>query len=309
MLDNPFSDPLFATVASRVAGALLVLLAGALFREWRRRHRPEERSLLVPVATAAAVTSLFLLAIFAGGIVLVGFATLVGLLGLSEYARITMLDRSYSGLVAAWSIAGLLVATFSSAYLMLLLPIGLFLAATLIPIVSGRVDGAHRQVSGAMFGYVYIGLPMAYLVFIRSTEAWGLRFLLVVCAAAWLADMCGYTVGSKVKGPKLAPTVSPAKTWSGAVGSVIGAVLGVALMQTTIPVSWSLVELVPLTVVTAISAIWGDLIESFVKRDFKVKDAGAILPGFGGVLDRFDSLLITIPIAYHVILGARFLAR
>jgi phosphatidate cytidylyltransferase len=307
---NPFSDPLFVTVASRVGGALLVLLAGALFREWRRRRRPEERPLLVPVATAALLTTAFLLAIFAGGIVLIGFAAAIGLLGLGEYARITMLDRGYSALLAAWSTAGLLVSAFRSAYLLLLLlPIGLFLVATLIPIVSGRVDGAHRQVSGAMFGYVYIGLPMAYLVFIRSAEAWGLPFLLVVVAAAWLSDACGYTVGSKVKGPKLAPAVSPGKTWSGAAGSVLGAILGAALMRFTIPVSWSLAELVLLAAVIAVSAIWGDLIESFVKRDFKVKDAGVVLPGFGGVLDRFDSLLITIPIAYHVMLGGHYLVH
>jgi phosphatidate cytidylyltransferase len=309
MPDNPFRDSLFLPVAFWVGGAFIFLTAGALYREWRRRRSPEERSLIIPVATAAIVTSLFLLALFTGGIVLIAFAALIGLLGLSEYTRIVMLECRYSVLVATWLIAGLLVAAFSSIHFLLLLPIGLFLAATLIPIVSGRVDGAHKQVGGAIFGYVYIGLPMAYMVFIRSMEAWGLRFLLVVCAAVWLSDTCGYTVGSKVKGRKLAPRVSPGKTWSGAVGSLIGTVLGVALMQRVIPLGLSLVEVIPLAVVIAISAIWGDLIESFVKRDFKVKDAGTILPGFGGVLDRFDSLLITIPIAYHVMLGIRYLAR
>lgn len=304
-----FSDSFFLTVASRVGAAFLLLVAGAALRAWRRRRKPEERSLIAPVATAIVVTSVFILALFAGGIVLIAFAALIGLLGLSEYSRITMLDRSYFFISAIWLVAGLPLADFTSTAWLLLLPVGLFLTVTLVPIVSGQVSGAHRQVSGALFGYVYIGLPLAYMVFIRAKETWGLRFLLVVCAAVWLSDTFGYTVGSKVKGPKLAPTVSPAKTWSGAVGSVVGALLGVIAMQAIIPLQFGLAEIVPLTAVAAISAIWSDLIESFVKRDFNVKDAGSILPGFGGILDRFDSLLMTVPVAYYVMLGILHLAR
>jgi phosphatidate cytidylyltransferase len=304
MPSNPFRDPLFLTVASRMAVAFLILMIGSLWRERRRRRYPEERSLIVPVTTAAVVTYLFLFALFAGGAVLIAFAALVGMLGLREYARLTMLGLPYYGLTALCLIAGLLLATFSSVAPQLLI-VGLFLATTLVPIISGRVEGAHRQVGGALFGYIYIGLPMAYLVFIRSREAWGLRFLLVVCVAVWLSDTCGYTVGSRVKGPKLAPRVSPSKTWSGAAGSVVGAVLGVLAMQAIIPLHWGLAGLIPLTVLAAVCAIWSDLIESFVKRDYKVKDAGSILPGFGGILDRFDSLLITIPVTFYAMLEVR----
>jgi phosphatidate cytidylyltransferase len=308
MPDNPFRDPFFLTVLSRVAGAFVLLMIGALLRERRRRRNPEERSLIIPVTTAAVVTFIFLLALFAGGAVLIAFAALVGLAGLSEYARITTLGRYYYGLTAIWTVTGTLLAAFSSIPLPLL-PLMLFLVVTLIPILSGQVGGALQQAGAALFGYIYIGLPMAYMVFVRSREPWGLRFLLIVCVAVWLSDTCGYTIGSRVKGPKLAPLVSPGKTWSGAIGSVAGAVAGVLVMQAIIPLGWGLAELVPLTVLAALSAIWSDLIESFIKRDFRVKDAGSMLPGFGGVLDRFDSLLITIPITYYAILGIRYLAR
>lgn len=309
MLHSPWSDPLFAKVATVVGEALLILLAGALWREWRRRRRPEERPLLVPVATASVIIFLFLLALFAGGIALIAFAAVVMLFGLAEYARLTGLGRTYFILLAVWSAGGLLVASARSTSLLLLLPLGLFLAATLIPIVTGRVDGAHRQVGGVVFGHVYIGLPMAFLVLIRETKPWGLRLLLMVVAAAWLADTCGYTVGSKLKGPKLTPAVSPGKTWSGALGSVVGAMLGVLLINTTVTISASPAHLALFGAVIAVCAIWGDLIESFVKRDFKVKDAGVILPGFGGVLDRFDSLFLTIPVSYFVALGDQHLGQ
>ncbi|MGW5151866.1 phosphatidate cytidylyltransferase [Rhodococcus koreensis] len=255
------------------------------------------------VTTASVIIFWFLLALFAGGIALITFAAVVMLSGLAEYARLIRLGRSYIALLTLWSTGGLLLAALRSAPLLLLLPPGLFLAATLIPIATGRVDGAHRQVSGVVFGYVYIGLPMAFLVFIREAEPGGLRLLLMVVAAAWLADTCGYTVGSKLKGPKLTATVSPGKTWSGALGSVLGAMLGVVLINTTVAISASPAHLALFGAVIAVCAIWGDLIESFVKRDFKVKDAGGILPGFGGVLDRFDSLFITIPVSYFVALG------
>jgi phosphatidate cytidylyltransferase len=304
-----FGEPLFLTVASRSAAAFALLVVGALWRERRRRRLPEERSLIAPVATAIAVTSIFLLALFVGGFLLVAFTAVIGLLAAYEYGRMTNLAREYVVALALWIIAGLSIATVASVQLLLVLPLGLFLTTTLIPLFSGRVEGAHRQVSSVIFGYLYIGLPLAYLVFIRSDVTWGLRFLLAVCAGVWISDTLGYIVGSKVRGPRLAPTVSPGKTWSGAAGSVLGTTIAVPLMQLTIPLGFPLAELFPLAACTAVCAIWSDLIESFVKRDFKLKDAGSVLPGFGGVLDRFDSLLVTIPITYYVMLGLRHLVH
>lgn len=309
MPDNPFTDPLFADAALTVGGALLILLAGAVFREWRRRRgRSHERGLLVPVMTASVVVILLMVALFAGGFVLTIVSAAIAGMGVYEYAVMTSLGRPYALLLVAWSTVGLLLTMVHSVHVLLLLPVTLFLAATIVPIVSGRVDGAHRQVGAVVFGYLYIGLPMAYLIFIRADPA-GLRLLLVVIAGAWLADTCGYTVGSKVGGPKLAPTVSPDKTWSGAAGSVVGATLGVTLLHHVVAVPGGFGHVVVLAALTAVGAVWGDLVESFVKRDWHVKDAGVILPGFGGVLDRFDSLFITIPATYYLMLGQQYFGR
>jgi phosphatidate cytidylyltransferase len=302
-------DPVFMTVATRAGEAFVLLMVGAVLREWRRRRSPDERSLIAPTTTTIVLTSLFLISLFAGQTVFVVFVALLGLLALNEYSQVTIQDPRYSVIVAIWLITGLPLVNWLPARLLPLLPISLFLATTLVPIVSGQVGGAHRQVGGALFGYVYIGVPMAYMVFIRFREAWGLSFLLVLWVVVLLSDTCGYIVGSKVKGPKMAPRVSPSKTWSGAVGSVVGAAIGAVVMHVTIPLAFSLAEIVSLAVAISLCAIWSDLIESFIKRDFKVKDAGTILPGFGGVLDRFDSLLMTIPIAYYVMLGIDYFAR
>lgn len=306
---NPLSEPLFARTATVVGAALLILLVGALRREWRRRRRPDERALLVPVLTASAIIVIFLVSLFAGGLLLTCFAATVASVGAAEYSVLARLGRVYAGLLVAWSVAGAALATASDAGQLLLLPVTLLLTATAVPIVSGQVEGAHLQVGAVVFGYVYIGMPMAYLVLVRTEQPWGLQLLLTAVAAAWLADACAYLVGSKVGGPKLAPRVSPNKTWSGLAGSLAGAILGVLLVHRLLALPGRLGALMLLGVVIAASAVWGDLVESLVKRDFGVKDAGVVLPGFGGVLDRFDSLFVTIPSTYYLVLGGHLLDR
>jgi len=306
---DPLTEPLFARTAATVGGALVLLFVGALWREWRRRRRPEERALIVPVLTASAVIAVFLLAMFTGGVVLACFAAAVAGVGAVEYSALVRLRRIYAGLLVLWSAGGVALALFGAAGHLLLLPVVLALVTTVVPIVSGRVEGALREIGAVLFGYVYIGLPMAYLVLVRTEQSWGLQLLLTVVAAAWLADTCAYTVGSKAGGPKLAPRVSPNKTWSGLAGSVAGAVLGVLLVHRLLGLPGRPGALVLLGVVIAAGAVWGDLVESFLKRDFGVKDAGTVLPGFGGVLDRFDSLFITIPATYYLVLGGHLLDR
>lgn len=98
--------------------------------------------------------------------------------------------------------------------------------------------------------------------------------------------------------------MSPNKTWSGAAGNVLGAALGIAILSVLIPDAWSVLGVIVLTLTISGGAVWGDLVESFVKRDFAVKDAGTMLPGFGGMLDRVDSLLLALPLGCYALLTA-----
>jgi phosphatidate cytidylyltransferase len=304
---NPLANPLFWPVAWRVALTLLVGLAGVALAERKRLGQLGSSTLFLRVRTWAWIAPVFLLAVFTGGFVVLLLAALIALQGVAEYARLVQLERRYLALLAAWSIVGLLVAALARRYF-LFLPLGFFFLTCLIPIVTGQTKGAHRQVSGAIFGYLYIGLPMAYLVFIKAAEQWGLQFLLIVGLAVALSDVGAFTVGSLLKGPKLAPAVSPGKTWSGAAGNLIGAALGVAILWVAVPDQWTTAGIAALIVTVAVGAVFGDLIESFVKRDFAVKDAGTALAGFGGVLDRVDSLLVALPLAYYALIVANNLA-
>jgi phosphatidate cytidylyltransferase len=304
---NPLAHPLFWPVAWRVALTLLAGLGGVVLAERGRLRQLGSSTLFLRVRTWAWIAPVFVLALFTGGVVVFLLAAVIALQGVTEYARLVELERRYLVLLAAWSIVGLLVAALVRRYF-LFLPLGFFLLTSLTPIVSGQTRGAHRQVSGAIFGYLYIGLPMAYLVFIKAAEPWGLQFLLVVGLAVALSDVGAFAVGSVLKGPKLAPAVSPGKTWSGAAGNLLGAALGVAILWVAVPAEWTAAGIAALIVAVAVGAVVGDLIESFVKRDFAVKDAGTVLAGFGGVLDRVDSLLVALPLGYYALIVANNLA-
>jgi phosphatidate cytidylyltransferase len=305
---NPFDQPLFWPVTLRVAALLLAGLVGVALAVRRPPRELARSTLFLRVRTWSLIAPVFLLAVFSGGFLVFLLAGFLALQGVTEYARLTRLERPYRLLLALGSLAGLLVAALAQRWF-LFLPLGFFILVTLLPVLSGRVEGAHRQVGGALFGYLYVGLPMAYLVYIKGVERWGLEFLLVVGLAVALSDVCAFVVGSSFKGPKLAPTVSPGKTWAGTAGNLLGAALGVAVLWVAVPPAWTAVGIAALVVIVAVGAVWGDLLESVVKRDYVTKDAGTLLPGFGGLLDRVDSLLMALPLGYYGLLAANALAR
>lgn len=146
---------------------------------------------------------------------------------------------------------------------------------------------------GALTGLVVILPAWMAIVQLRSL---GPAALLAILAVVWLADIAAYFSGKAFGRHKLAPTVSPGKTWEGAVGAAIAVVIYGLLMR-----AWfglSSIPLLPwvlaLLLVTVVSVL-GDLLESLLKRQAGLKDSSAILPGHGGILDRIDSLTSTLP--------------
>ncbi len=143
---------------------------------------------------------------------------------------------------------------------------------------------------------VYVGFFMyVYLVGVLPN---GWQWLLLLLLTTWANDTFAYFVGTKLGRHKLAPTISPNKTIEGAIGGIFGSLITGLLWGLYFGLL-GLNVLVILSVFLAIAGQAGDLVESAIKRAAGIKDAGKIIPGHGGVLDRFDSLLLAAPLLYH----------
>ncbi len=154
-----------------------------------------------------------------------------------------------------------------------------------------------RELIASVFGLFYLGFLPLYLPLIRGGANglhWTFLFLLVV----WSTDVGGYFAGKRYGRRKLYPEISPKKTYEGAAGGILLAVL-VSLIYKLVffsALGWFTAVIVPVFV-SAVSQL-GDLCESFIKRAFNAKDSGSILPGHGGFLDRFDGVVFSLPVMY-----------
>lgn len=152
--------------------------------------------------------------------------------------------------------------------------------------------------AAALVGFVLLIPPSLAMIHLRLLSPW---LLLGVMASVWIADIAAYFTGRAFGRRKLAPAISPGKSWEGAYGAVAGVVIyGLICLSYFLPHGLAIGQLVfaavGLVAFTAISII-GDLFESMLKRQAGVKDSGTLLPGHGGVLDRIDSLTSTLPLA------------
>jgi phosphatidate cytidylyltransferase len=298
---NPFGNELFLPVFLRVMLLIVIGLLAVLVAQRRSLRVWRRSTLFLRARTWFVIGPLFVLAVFIGGFVAFLLATFVLLQGLSEFARMAGIQRPYAYLLLLWGLVGLLVAALARDFFGFL-PFGFFILLTLVPLLSGRVDDAHRQVADTLVGYIFVGLPMAYIVFVNSAETWGLNFLVIVTVSVAVADIAAYAVGSALRGPKLVPRVDPSKTWGGALGSLIGATIGVALLWLAVPDEWSVAAVVVLVLVTAVGSVWGDLTESFIRTAFRTEARGTLLLGYGGVLGRVASLLMAFPLCYYALI-------
>ena len=152
-----------------------------------------------------------------------------------------------------------------------------------------------------LFGIVYIGFSMGMMVWLRNFSDYGLYNMLTLLLIVWASDIFAYFTGKTIGGLKLAPKISPKKTWAGFIGSSIGA--GIVATGLTCPLAlekWDVVTIGQMSwmgyammgFILAMFGQMGDLFISFIKRRYKVKDTGTLIPGHGGILDRIDALLL-----------------
>lgn len=177
---------------------------------------------------------------------------------------------------------------------------GMMVISLLWAFHAGPGDHLTGRFSVTVLGVVWIAGGLAYLLLLRSLDH-GLALLLLAVGVTWLSDTFAFLIGSAVGKHKLAPRISPNKTVEGAVGGLVGALIFAIGVQIYNPTWLPLREALIVGLAAGVAGQLGDLFESAVKRDLRVKDSGRLLAGHGGVLDRFDSLLIAGPAAYWVV--------
>jgi phosphatidate cytidylyltransferase len=148
----------------------------------------------------------------------------------------------------------------------------------------------------AAAGVLYAGGLMLACVLLRSDARYGVVAMVLLFAIVWTTDILGYFVGRLVGGPRLWTRVSPKKTWSGALGGVAGAVVASLAVSYYAHLANSL-AVAALALVLSVASQAGDLVESAFKRRFGVKDAGHVIPGHGGIMDRLDGFLAAAVVA------------
>jgi phosphatidate cytidylyltransferase len=159
----------------------------------------------------------------------------------------------------------------------------------------------------------YIPLLLSHLILMRTVDtpllpaplsmqvSSGFAWIVFTLATTWLADTFAFFTGRSFGKTPLAPRLSPKKTWEGSIGGFVGAILTAIGVASLFGLPISLLTTIGLGAVAGILGPIGDLAESQIKRQLGVKDAGSILPGHGGMLDRIDSILFTVPVMYYII--------
>jgi len=235
----------------------------------------------IPIGVAVVVV---------GGPIYAGAVALLTILGLHEFYTLTRPYRPnlLAGYLAA--LAGLAGAYFGG-LAGLLGGVTTLLAFLFFWGLGGRLgDHLVGRMAVTALGVVWLALGFGYLILLRNLDN-GTALTVLAIGCTWVSDTFAYFVGRVFGRHRMAPRISPKKTIEGAVGGLIGSVLFALVVKMYSPSWLPLREAAILGLVIGLAGQCGDLFESTVKRDLRVKDSGRLLPGHGGVLDRFDSAL------------------
>ncbi len=177
----------------------------------------------------------------------------------------------------------------------LLAALGLAWAGLLVLAIAAVLVWLSGRRIAPVLGVPYVGLTAIALIWLRGDPAGGFARVLLVLLVVWSTDIAAYAVGRVVGGARLAPSISPGKTWSGAVGGLAGALLVGWLAASWLTNGHSGPGVLAVIAVLSVIAQAGDLMESGIKRHYGVKDSGRSIPGHGGLLDRLDGVLAAAP--------------
>ncbi|SES73299.1 MULTISPECIES: phosphatidate cytidylyltransferase [unclassified Pseudobutyrivibrio] len=250
------------------------------------------------------LVALALLFICTGGDVLLAVMLVLSLIGMFELYRIFKVEKSLPGILGYLAcITYYLDLRFQFCQDVMVIVLA-FLILLLAVFVFSYPKFHSHQIMAAFFGLFYVGVMLSFLYQTRMlTNGQFIVWLIFLCS--WGCDTSAYCVGVLFGKHKMSPILSPKKSIEGAVGGVVGAMLFTAIYCYVISAVFKMDDfaILPLVIISGVGALIsmvGDLAASAIKRNFEIKDYGKLIPGHGGVLDRFDSVIITAPIIFFL---------
>lgn len=239
-----------------------------------------------------------------GGNLLFTVVGLISLIGMSELYKILKVNNKLVGFVGylACIVYYSLLYLDLQEYAMFLLIT--FLLVLMIVYVLTYPKYRSEQIFMVFFGFSYVAIMLSHIYLVRELED-GLWLVWLLFIGAWGSDTCAYLVGMTVGKHKLSPILSPKKSIEGSIGGILGAALigfiyGIAIRGKLDTFSNPQVVFAIICGLSSVVSQIGDLAASAIKRNYEIKDYGKLIPGHGGILDRFDSIIFTAPIVYYL---------
>ena len=241
--------------------------------------------------------------IFLGGDVLFATLLIISLIGVSELYKVVKIEKAPLGIVGYIGVVAyyFLIRAQKKEDLMMFAIILLILVMAVYVFAFPKY--VSEQVMTAYFGVFYVAIMLSYIYQTRLLKD-GLFLVGLVFLCSWGCDTCAYCVGMLIGKHKMSPVLSPKKSVEGAVGGVVGAALlgavYAAVVGSHLEAENPVITYAIICAVGALISMVGDLAASAIKRNHNIKDYGTLIPGHGGIMDRFDSVIFTAPVIYYL---------
>lgn len=247
---------------------------------------------------------LALVLILTGGDVLFVSTFVISYIGMFELYRVFKIEKQLPAVIG-YLMAAIYYINLRFAFLpdMMIFVIGCLVALMFVYVFT-YPKYKTEQMLAAFFGVFYVAVMLSYVYLTREMTA-GVYIVWLIFLCSWVCDTCAYCVGKLIGKHKMAPVLSPKKSIEGAVGGVVGTGLLTLLYGNVFKEAMGIntngvIALAVICMVGALISMVGDLTASAIKRNYEVKDYGTLIPGHGGILDRFDSVIFTAPIIYFL---------
>lgn len=257
------------------------------------------------VISGAVLVVILAIALYFGGIVTCGLMALVSLVGNMELLRVYGVNKKTPGIVCYLATVLYYIAIYLDRMDIIVPMMVVYLLVMLAVYVLTFPTYSDKQIMAAFMDFFYVSVMLSFVYLIRNMEH-GLVLVLLIFVSSWINDTCAYFVGRALGKHKMAPVLSPKKSIEGLIGGIVGAgvfgaVFGILFDKYVDTMNYAPLLFAVVGAVGALPAVIGDLAASAIKRNNDIKDYGKLIPGHGGILDRFDSIIFTAPIIYYLL--------